>query len=152
VESPEALGTKVALIEGRSGLKGFVRNYFRDREGVLGLALFLLPVLVAVFGRYLILYEPNETIGSVLESPSVLHFMGTDPIGRDVFSHVVLGSRVSLLFGSGGEHRAGGWCRHRSPLGFLRGMGRRPPQPDHRRFHYDPAPVPDHSGGSALRQ
>ncbi len=87
-------------MEGRAGTWKYSRVFF-DRQGALGLTLFLFLVLVAVFASHLILYNPNETIGSVLESPSTAHLMGTDSIGRDVFSHVVLGSRISLLFALG---------------------------------------------------
>lgn len=57
----------------------------------------LLLVFVAVFAPWLAPYDPNEQdILSVLEPPSAAHIFGTDDVGRDIFSRILFGARMSL--------------------------------------------------------
>jgi peptide/nickel transport system permease protein len=57
-------------------------------------------VLVAIFAPLIATSDPKLSGGSVtLQTPSLSHFFGTDRLGRDVFSRVVYGSRVSLGVG-----------------------------------------------------
>lgn len=73
------------------------RLLLRPRSIAVGVALLLLLVL-AIFGPLLAPYDPinidpvNEFLG-----PSAAHLMGTDDLGRDVFSRVIVGTRYSLL-------------------------------------------------------
>lgn len=75
-------------------------NYLkRDERAWFGLALLLIMVGVAVFAPIIAPYGRNEDAGKAYESPSLDHPMGTDHSERDVFSRLVLGSRVTLLVG-----------------------------------------------------
>ena len=56
-------------------------------------------VLVAIFAPWLAPYDPNMSSGNVLASPSAVNFIGTDHLGRDVFSRLLYGARVSLVIG-----------------------------------------------------
>lgn len=57
-------------------------------------------VVVAVLAPWLVPYDPfSQDILSRLEPPSVGHWFGTDELGRDVFSRILYGVRVSLLIG-----------------------------------------------------
>ncbi len=57
-------------------------------------------VLVAVFAPYICPYDPFEIdVESVLEPPSLKHPFGTDLLGRDVFSRMIYGTRISLEVG-----------------------------------------------------
>jgi peptide/nickel transport system permease protein len=56
-------------------------------------------VLMAVLAPWLATYDPNMSSGKVLASPSATNWIGTDHLGRDVFSRLVYGSRVSLVIG-----------------------------------------------------
>lgn len=67
-------------------------------ELVIGTILLLTILLVTIFAPFVAPFEPTETIpGMALQEPSSSHLMGTDPIGRDVFSRTVFGGRVSLM-------------------------------------------------------
>jgi peptide/nickel transport system permease protein len=67
---------------------------------VTGLAfgLFGLFIGMALFGPYLVPYDPlNTGVGPALQPPSAAHWFGTDQLGRDVFSRVVVATRLDLL-------------------------------------------------------
>jgi peptide/nickel transport system permease protein len=64
---------------------------------VLGAALVALVVLAAIFGPLLAPHAPNEVILlDRLKPPSLAHLFGTDDLGRDLFSRVLAGARISL--------------------------------------------------------
>lgn len=83
----------------RSRLLGNVRSRLRDPIGMIGVAIIVLMILVAIVGPLLwrISYA-SEAYGRLL-SPSWSHPMGTDELGRDVFSRVIHGAQVSLEVG-----------------------------------------------------
>jgi peptide/nickel transport system permease protein len=61
-------------------------------------ALFLLIVLAAVFGPALVPYDPlaSDTVAA-LKPPSAQHWFGTDQLGRDIFSRVVVATRLDFI-------------------------------------------------------
>ncbi len=60
----------------------------------------LLVVLMAVCADFIAPYSPNsQDLANPLAPPSLDHVMGTDSLGRDVFSRMVYGSRISLVVG-----------------------------------------------------
>lgn len=61
-------------------------------------ALFVLIVLAAVFGPWIVPYDPLATKSDMtLQPPSWQHWFGTDQLGRDVFSRVVMATRLDLM-------------------------------------------------------
>lgn len=69
----------------------------RNRLMVLGTCIILSLILVAALAPLLATYNPYEQIlGDRLLRPSVRYFFGTDSLGRDIYSRVVYGSRVTL--------------------------------------------------------
>jgi peptide/nickel transport system permease protein len=72
----------------------------RDRAAVVGLVVFILLILVALFAPVIAPYDPNaQDLYSNLQSPSREHWLGTDDLGRDLLSRIIHGSRVSLAAG-----------------------------------------------------
>ncbi|WP_051340773.1 ABC transporter permease [Azospirillum halopraeferens] len=60
-------------------------------------ALFLLLVIAALFGPWLVPYDPLATnAAAALQPPSAAHWFGTDQLGRDVLSRVVVATRLDL--------------------------------------------------------
>jgi peptide/nickel transport system permease protein len=77
------------------------RRFLRSGTGVLGAALLVLLAFVALFAGFVSPYDPiHQDFRIEREAPSAAHFMGTDEFGRDVFSRVVWGARVSLQAGA----------------------------------------------------
>jgi len=69
----------------------------RNPLGALGLFLIVSLMLMAVFAPQIATHDPYEiNVAERLQAPSAKHLFGTDATGRDVFSRVVHGSRISL--------------------------------------------------------
>ena len=71
----------------------------RHLVGVIGVALLVLLGLVAIAAPVIAPYDPLSQDAPALERPSLSHPFGTDRLGRDVFSRVVYGARISLGIG-----------------------------------------------------
>jgi peptide/nickel transport system permease protein len=76
---------------------------FSNPATAFGTGLVIIFLLLAIFGSLLAPYRANEQIsGDARQPPSLKHWFGTDNLGRDVFSRVILGaSGVILLAGAG---------------------------------------------------
>lgn len=78
-------------------IKEFLVRLRHEPMGIFGLVLVLLVVLCALFAPFLVIHDPNALdIAHRLTGPSADHWMGTDQLGRDVFSRVVMGSRIAV--------------------------------------------------------
>jgi len=63
---------------------------------LLGLILTTLFVLAAVFAPWIAPYSLSESVGDMWESSSTLHLLGTDNLGRDLFSRLLYGARTTM--------------------------------------------------------
>ena len=83
-------------------LNAAFRHVRRNPLTAVGLSLVFLLLLVALFAAWIAPY-PNDVeethIKERFHSPSLNHLFGTDELGRDVFSRVIYGSRISLQIG-----------------------------------------------------
>ncbi|AZO50293.1 MAG: ABC transporter permease subunit [Mesorhizobium sp.] len=115
---PEANGE-----EGLGVFRSFLRQLCNHPLGVLGAALVALVVASAVFAPLIIAQDPIRIMaGPRLEGPSLEFLLGTDHLGRDTFSRVMMGGRIPLLvaFASLGSSLAVGLT-----LGLIAGIGPR---------------------------
>jgi len=70
--------------------------------GAVGAVIMTLCVFAAVFAPYITVYDPLSTNAALsLARPSAQHWLGCDFMGRDVYSRIVYGSRISLAVGLG---------------------------------------------------
>ncbi len=81
-----------------------MRRFRLSPMGIVGVAMILLTVIVAIFAAADRPIRPvRQSFGSpsmdIYQAPSALHWLGTDDGGKDVFSALVYGSRVSLIVG-----------------------------------------------------
>ena len=74
-----------------------LRRLGRDWAGLLGLLLLGLSIAAAVVGPAVAPYDPSEIhVDAILQGPGPRFWLGTDELGRDLLSRVLLGARVSL--------------------------------------------------------
>lgn len=84
----------------KSPTREALRRLVRKPQALLGAALIAIVVLGAVLAPTLAPFAPNrQGVGDPLVHPSRTHLFGTDQFGRDVFSRVLHGGRVSLQLG-----------------------------------------------------
>lgn len=84
----------------RRNLRRFTHTMFSRRIVALGVCGTLFFVLVAIFAPLIAPYDPNEVdILNKFAGISSEHWLGTDAYGRDLFSRIVYGARVSILTG-----------------------------------------------------
>jgi peptide/nickel transport system permease protein len=77
-----------------------LRRALRHRGALVGLGLIALFTLIAVTAPWIAPHSPIEqNLADRLQPPSAEHWMGTDDFGRDVFSRVLHGTRISLRVG-----------------------------------------------------
>lgn len=79
-----------------------LRKLLKNKLAVLGGIIFLVILLSCIFAPLLTPYSPTEVdMKNILSSPSSEHWLGTDKIGRDVFSRILYGGRMSIAIGFG---------------------------------------------------
>jgi peptide/nickel transport system permease protein len=78
----------------------WLRLLLRRRIALIGAVLVALNILVAVFAPAIGRWEPQRIdVKARLAPPTLSHWMGTDDVGRDVWSRVVYGARLSMVVG-----------------------------------------------------
>ncbi|MDI6022175.1 ABC transporter permease [Leucobacter sp. UT-8R-CII-1-4] len=93
-----AVGAAVARIRPRTSRPaGFLRRFMRHRLAVAGAITLLVIVAAVVIGPLLTPFPP-ETVDLTAknQAPSLLHWMGTDELGRDQLSRILTGGRLTL--------------------------------------------------------
>ncbi len=79
---------------------GFGEALRANRLAMTGLAIVTALLAIAVLAPWVAPYDPNAIdVEAILLPPGAAHYFGTDELGRDVFSRMVYGSRVSLQVG-----------------------------------------------------
>ena len=94
----EPLMKQDAVLE-ESRLRDVLRSLLRHRSAVIGGAIVLFFLLVALLADFIAPYDYAERSEDLLQPPSAEHWFGTDEMGRDIFSRVLYGSRISLRVG-----------------------------------------------------
>jgi peptide/nickel transport system permease protein len=96
--SPASSPTRLAALRsGADYLGTVVRHLAGNPSSLFGLVVISILILMAVFAPLIATQDPYlQDLGAVLQPPSAAHPFGTDEIGRDVFSRIVYGSRITL--------------------------------------------------------
>jgi len=77
-----------------------LRRFVRNRAAVLSLVILLIFAAGAVFAPALATHDPDTVdLFARLAPPSAAHYIGTDDTGRDIFSRLVFGGRITLIVG-----------------------------------------------------
>lgn len=102
----EVTNTSIEPVAPVSGLREFWYYFSRNRGAVLGLIVFTITVLIAIFAPWIAPHPPEmQYKDAFLSPPSWLggdprFLLGTDPIGRDILSRLIHGARYSLVIGA----------------------------------------------------
>lgn len=84
-----------------AGWSMFWRRFSKHKLAVAGAAFMLVVTLAALLAPWIVPYNPTEITDSFAAAPSFQHWLGTDMVGRDMFSRVVYAARISLSVGIG---------------------------------------------------
>lgn len=77
-----------------------MKLFFQHKLAVIGTVIVFLFLILAIFAPLIAPYGINEqSLGERFSAPSAAHWFGTDDFGRDIFSRVVHGARISLWVG-----------------------------------------------------
>lgn len=78
----------------------FWHRFILNKLAMTGLLFIVLFLLAALIAPLLVSYDPSvQNLNMVLSTPDSGHIMGTDELGRDIFSRVMMGARTSLMIG-----------------------------------------------------
>ncbi len=77
----------------------WVHAFWQRKPAVLALFVLLVILFAALFAPWVAPHDPNSQEFEFLSPPSFEHPMGTDDLGRDLFSRIVYGARISLFVG-----------------------------------------------------
>jgi peptide/nickel transport system permease protein len=83
----------------RSRWQTFLAYLLKDKKALIGLTFLVLLCLGAVLAPLITPYDPNAQKYAFLEGPSWDHILGTDDLGRDLFTRILYGARVSIFVG-----------------------------------------------------
>ncbi|HVU68033.1 MAG TPA: ABC transporter permease [Ktedonobacteraceae bacterium] len=75
------------------------RIFTMNRKASVGISIVLFFVIVALIGPIFLRTDPSELTNDILVSPSSAHWLGTTLTGQDIFSQLIAGTRVSILWG-----------------------------------------------------
>ena len=87
---------------GKKKVNRTLRKLMNNKLAIVGLVIFSIILLASILAPLLTKYDPLAVdMNNVLRNPSAEHLFGTDKVGRDVFSRVIYGGRISILIGLG---------------------------------------------------
>lgn len=93
-----------ALVEPRDSARSSAGHRFwqrlrGERKAFVGLIFVGFITFVAIFGPFIAPYDPDQNDFGMFLKPSLDHLMGTDSFGRDLFSRIIVGTRMSFSIG-----------------------------------------------------
>ena len=91
--------TRAESVDGqRTALRYYASRFWQYKLGLFWIGVLIALYIVAFLGPYVLTRSPNElSFLETLQGPSANHWLGTDDTGRDVFTRLVYGGRVSLF-------------------------------------------------------
>ena len=76
------------------------KKFFQNKMAVLGLIVIILFVILSVFAPLFTKLDPNQTdLLNIRGCPNAEHILGTDDLGRDIFTRLLYGGRISIAVG-----------------------------------------------------
>src|SRR5438552_3647306 len=76
------------------------RQLRRNRAALIGLTVIVVEIILSLSAQWISPYDPlDQDVTAALQPPSAQHLLGTDDVGRDMLSRILLGSQISLRVG-----------------------------------------------------
>lgn len=104
--SPQVVTLNTATLpKSQSGTRRMLRSLRRSPVGLIGVIIVVLVMVLAVFGNAIVPHDPQErNLRARFMPPGYTdatgtYILGTDQLGRDIFSRIIVGSSVSVLVG-----------------------------------------------------
>jgi peptide/nickel transport system permease protein len=97
--SDSTIVSSASVMPGRQGFAQLRTLVWRDKKALTGSVVLTIFLLSAIFGNVISPYDPSDMEFDMMESPSWLHPLGTDDLGRDLLSRIIVGTQVSLFVG-----------------------------------------------------
>jgi ABC-type dipeptide/oligopeptide/nickel transport system permease subunit len=80
--------------------KNMLQLLFKNKAALIGLIIIIILICIALLGKFIMPYNPyTGELSQSLKPPSSIHIFGTDEQGRDIFSRVIDGTKISLSVG-----------------------------------------------------
>lgn len=86
-------------MKNKPSLSPVVQRFCRHKLAVVSLFILTVLVVMAIFAPIIAPYQPNKVSGGFSAPPDAKHLLGTDQIGRDMYSRLLYAMQVSLLVG-----------------------------------------------------
>lgn len=88
---------KATIITNRKNKNNLIYSITRNRKALFSFLLLLIFIIIGLIGPFIITVDPNKSdINELLQSPSSIHPFGTDALGRDVFTRIIYGTRITI--------------------------------------------------------
>ncbi|MEH7308535.1 ABC transporter permease [Neobacillus drentensis] len=100
-EVTHAENTQQLKINKKSAVATFFSNLMRSWTGSIGFFIIVILLFISIFGQWIVPYDPliADFSKKLLSPMTDGHLLGTDQLGRDIFSRIVLGAKVSVIIG-----------------------------------------------------
>ena len=97
--SNSTIDSSASTTSGRQGFTQLRKLVWRDKKALIGTIVLTIFLIAAILGSLIAPYDPNGMDFDMMEPPSWSHPLGTDDLGRDLLSRVIVGAQVSLFVG-----------------------------------------------------
>ncbi|MDQ6620697.1 MAG: glutathione ABC transporter permease GsiD [Pseudomonadota bacterium] len=103
VTTPSGVPAAGASADVRTPWREFVRKFRRQHAALIAAGFVVVLVLVAVLAPWIAPFDPESYFDydNLNARPSARYWLGVDPLGRDIFSRLIWGARISLAAGFG---------------------------------------------------
>ncbi len=97
--SNSTIASSASVMPGRQGFAQLRTLVWRDKKALVGSVVLTIFLISAIFGNVISPYDPSDMAFDMMEPPSWSHPLGTDDLGRDLLSRIIVGTQVSLFVG-----------------------------------------------------
>lgn len=98
---PGNAAEEIATETDDSYITTIAKRFLKNKVAVVSLVIFIFFTLVAIFAPFIAPFPRDSSVGPFQAAPDVTHWLGTDNIGRDVFTRLIYGTRASVFVGLG---------------------------------------------------